>query len=72
MSGASCFKSSRLILVKNFHTKLEPPGFLLVELVSWARDNRHLNGVPPIFLGGTYPIFEFAAKKVGVKYPCIS
>ena len=37
-----------------------------------ARDNRHLNRVPPNFLGGAYPIFEFAAKKVGVNYPCIS
>ena len=25
-----------------------------------------------IFLGGAYPIFEFGAKKVGVKYPCDS
>ena len=36
------------------------------------RDNRHLYGVPPSFLGGAYPIFEFGTQKVGIKYPCYS
>ena len=65
ITSSSSFQSAKM--TPNVVTHLN-----LAHLLFLARDNRHLYGVPPDFLGGAYPLFEFGATEVGVKYPCDS